>query len=298
MPSGARSLDRSSPPSGERAVSGRRRWRRVVGERVPLVRRMAGAARLLRRCRRHLANWPAVWSAWLASRPLPVLRLRSGARVASDDLDEAILILDEIVHGRCYTGPDFYRPRPGDVVLDVGANIGLFALHLVTLVPDVRVHCFEPGPRAHALLRENLETNGLTGRVTPHAVAVFDHNGPVLLRRAERAGHRSLLGTTLVSPGEGDAVEAIDLAEVLRRSGAARVALLKLDVEGAEIEIVEGAGPEVWARIDRVVLEFHDRFRPGCLTRVSQVLRAHGFSRLAVRTGPHDPDFGILEASR
>jgi 31-O-methyltransferase len=256
------------------------------------------AARLLRRCRRHLANWAAVWSAWLGSRPLPLLRLRGGARVASDDLDEAILILDEIVHGQCYTGPDFYRPRPGDVVLDVGANIGLFALHLATLAPGVRVHCFEPSPRAHALLRQNLAANGLTEWVTAHAVAVFDHNGPAVLRRAARSGHRSLLGTTLVSPDDGDAVDAIDLAEALRRSGAARVALLKVDVEGAEIEIVEGAGAGVWTRIDRVVLEFHDRFRPDCLGRVSRVLREHGFARLAVRTGPDDPDVGILEASR
>jgi 31-O-methyltransferase len=239
-----------------------------------------------------------VWSAWLGSRPLPALRLRSGARVASDDLDEAILILDEIVHGHCYTGPDFYRPRPGDVVLDVGANIGLFPLHLATLASGVRIHCFEPNRRAHALLRRNLESNGLGAWVTSHALAVFDHNGPVVLRRAERSGHRSLLGTTLVAPGDGDEVEAIDLAEALRRSGAERVALLKVDVEGAEVEIVEGAGAAVWARIDRVVLEFHDRFRPGCLARVSRVLREHGFARLTVRTGPNDPDFGILEASR
>jgi FkbM family methyltransferase len=253
---------------------------------------------MLRRCRHHLANWPAAWSAWVASRPLPVLRLRSGARVASDDLDEAILILDEIVRGRCYTAPDFYRPRPGDVVLDVGANIGLFPLHLATLASEIRIHCFEPNPRSHALLRRNLESNGLTGWVTPHALAVFDRNGAVVLRRAARSGHRSLLATTLVSPDGGDEVEAIDLAEALRRSGAERVALLKVDVEGAEIEIVEAAGAAVWARIDRVVLEFHDRIRPGCLARVSRVLREQGFARLAVRTGPDDPDFGILEASR
>jgi FkbM family methyltransferase len=257
-----------------------------------------GAARLLRGGGRHLANWPVVSAAWLVSRPLPVLRLRSGARVASDDLEEAILILDEIVQGRCYTGPHFYRPRPGDVVLDVGANIGLFPLHLATLASGLRVHCFEPNPRAHALLRRNLEANGLTGWVTAHPLAVFDHNGPVVLRRAARSGHRSLLATTLVRPEDGDEVEAIDLAEALRRSGAERVALLKVDVEGAEIEIVEGAGAAVWARIDRVVLEFHDRFRPACLARVSRVLREHGFARLAVRTGPDDPDFGILEASR
>jgi 31-O-methyltransferase len=290
-------LDRSFPPLAERpAVS--RRWRRTIGARLPLARRLAHAARLLHRCRHHLANWPEVWNAWRALRPLPTLRLRSGARVASDDLEEAILVLDEIVRGRCYTGPDFYQPRPGDVVLDVGANIGLFPLHLATLAPEVRVHCFEPSPRSHALLRQNLESNGLIPWTTPHALAVFDHNGPVVLRRAERSGHRSLLGTTLVSAGDGDEVEAIDLAEAVRRSGADRVALLKLDVEGAEIEIVEGADATVWARIDRVVLEFHDRIRPGCLARVSRVLRAHGFTRLAVRTGPDDRDAGILEASR
>jgi FkbM family methyltransferase len=233
----------------------------------------------------------------MLSRPLPLLRLRSGPRVASHDLDEAILILDEIVRGRCYTGRDFYNPRPGDVVLDVGANIGLFPLHLATLAAEIRVHCFEPNPQAHALLRRNLEANGLTGWVTPHALAVFDRNGPVVLRRAERSGHRSLLGTTLVAT-DGDEVEAVDLAEALRRSGAERVALLKVDVEGAEVEIVEGAAPAVWARIDRAVLEFHDRFRPGCLARVSRVLAAHGFTRLVVRTGPDDPDFGLLEASR
>ena len=87
-------------------------------------------------------------------------------------------------------------------------------------------------------------------------------------------------------------------AKVIGADERSDIALLKIDTEGAEIEIVEGASQEVWPKIDRVVFEFHDPFRPGSRDRVCRVLEANGLRRFRNITSPANPGFGVVQASR
>lgn len=71
--------------------------------------------------------------------------------------------------------------RPGDTVLDVGANIGAHSVALASFVgPAGRVHAFEPGAETAAFLRANVALNALEERVLVHQVAVGDGSEPML----------------------------------------------------------------------------------------------------------------------
>ncbi len=129
--------------------------------------------------------------------------------------------------------------RPGDAFADVGANIGLYSLWAAGYTaPDGAIDAYEAAPRAAAHLREHLDLNDLTDRIRLREAAAGSAAGSVeflvdfdvsnrMLSRAE-AQHDDRRSV---------AVEAVRLDEDLPHPS---YALAKLDVEGAELMVLEG----------------------------------------------------------
>ncbi len=248
---------------------------------------------------RFFDNWREIWSAYRRSATIPELRFRNDLVLFHGATDDPIVLFREIFVDRCYVSGGFYNPRPGDTVLDVGANIGFFAHFLASRCAAIRIHSFEPGSDARQLLLRNRETNRLEETITVHPVAISDRTDGIKLHRANNTGHRSVFATEFIDISQdAEEVKSVTLDDAVKLSGANRIALLKIDTEGAETEIVEGASQEVWPKIDRVVFEFHDPFRPGSRDRVCRVLEANGFRRFRNITSPGNPGFGVVQACR
>lgn len=127
---------------------------------------------------------------------------------------------------------------PGGVALDVGANAGAYALLLGQWVrPGGRVFAFEPSPEAFDGLRRHVELNGLADTVTPVRAAVSDVAGTASLIGE---GHH---GTSrLASAGEPGTrtVGTVTIDEFCAEHGIVP-SLIKIDVEGFELEALRGA---------------------------------------------------------
>lgn len=126
--------------------------------------------------------------------------------------------------------------RPGDLVVDAGANIGLMAVTAARLVgPRGRVVAIEAHPRTSAYLRHHVALNGLTN-VDVHNVALGDGAGSVHL--AEHPGDDA---QNHIATGDGRGVEVpmVPLDRLLPPDRP--VALLKVDVEGYEKFVLSGA---------------------------------------------------------
>jgi len=225
----------------------------------------------------HLANWRDVLPPFLAGGFLPPLVLNNGYVIHHGPRDTIADLFYEIFIEQAYTNSGFYTPSSGDTVLDLGANIGVFALFMCSKSPDVRVHCFEPAPENLSRLRQNIDHNHLQDRIAIQPFALLDRDGHCRLEAAQWNGQRSLYnrGSDIAEP---DVVPCVSLAHAIALTGASSIELLKLDVEGAEIEILEGANDVSWNRIARITLECHEAIRPGCRERVCRVLRNHGFT--------------------
>ena len=124
--------------------------------------------------------------------------------------------------------------KPGDHVLDVGANVGTHSVYFAG-VADCRVTAFEPVPEIAALLKENCRINGLAERVEVHAVAV-----------GSAAGNAQVVGTDEKNSGATRLAESaqgglpmLSLDSLLERLAPVRV--LKVDVEGMESSVIRGA---------------------------------------------------------
>ena len=139
--------------------------------------------------------------------------------------------------------------RPGDCVLDVGANIGLYSLALSRAVgPTGRVIAVEPDLENLALLRRNLQYNDCANVIVIEA-ALGDAAGTVLLYETDRVNRGSLSTVDIfrVGPQHARPVPMRRGDSVIEQTGL-RPRIAKIDVEGAEPQVLAGLGaylPEV-----------------------------------------------------
>ncbi len=259
------------------------------------------AARALAQFMRYFRNWRDVWSAYRASQPLPPLVLKDGITLYHDEKhDDPIALFREVFVAEPYTRGGFYRPAAGDMVLDLGGNIGFFAMYLQWCARGIRIHSFEPAGGTFERFSRNVRENGLDDLITVHRCAVSDQNGTVTLKHADLSTHRSLFDSQWAAESKGagqETVECVTLDRATASCGGGPIDLLKVDIEGAEIEALEGAGSESLGRVRRIAVEYHDVHRPGCRERVTRVLASQGFT--SIETFPdeyNDGQFGTIRA--
>src|SRR5690606_26973034 len=70
--------------------------------------------------------------------------------------------------------------RHAKVILDIGANTGVYSLLACSVSDAAKVHSFEPVPRVYELLLRNVEVNNFAGRCEPHAVAISNQDSEVV----------------------------------------------------------------------------------------------------------------------
>lgn len=220
---------------------------------------------------------------WLSRRAMP-----DGNDILYRPHDQCIV--DEVYGQGVYSGVEI---APGQTVVDVGAHIGVFSLMAARKVgPRGRVLSFEPSPRTLELLRRNLAANALPW-VKLHAVALAETEGSAELFVADDAEGNPAADTLSAVGGRKNVpVRLRRLDDVLAEEGVAAIDHLKIDVEGAELRVLDG-GPKALARTRRVVMEIHPpRVDPAAMRAR---LEAAGFSCRVVSEGPGSV---IVEALR
>jgi 31-O-methyltransferase len=240
----------------------------------------------------------------MSAEPPPTLQLPNGTTVAHVSAGEAEFLYREIFTERCYLRRGI-ELRPGDVVFDVGANIGMFTLFAHLECPGVTVHAFEPAPVPYAALKANAERHGVAGRFDQCAVSDVAGRGKLTYYpdatvlsgfHPDRAARDQMARTLGVNEGYSleeidrmlaglpDTSEIIDtpvvrLSDVLAERDVEAVGLLKIDVEKNERQVLRGVDEAHWPRIRQVVAEVHDI--DGALDEVLTLLRGQGFTVVA-----------------
>jgi FkbM family methyltransferase len=185
--------------------------------------------------------------------------------------------------------------RPGDVVIDIGGGLGDFAIMVGRRHPQARVLAFEPFPESAALFRRNLALNGAPN-VTLVEQAVAGGDGALSLDVSAKA---SVQHSTVRAPAEGAtiAVATRSLAAIFAEHAVERCAMLKLDCEGAEFDILLSLDQGLLARIDRISMEYHDAATAFSHRDLEAFLGRAGFTLRRVASPVH-ADLGYLYAQR
>lgn len=152
-----------------------------------------------------------------------------------------------------YTSDDFSLGEH-ETVIDVGANIGSFAIYAGKRVK--RVLAFEPAESAFSLLTQNVALNGL-GNIESMRAALGSRTGEVVLYKGSDDALNTLYKDNASGKHGHETVRCITLSDVFANYALDRCHFLKLDCEGAEYDILYSASKEILSRIDRISMEYH-----------------------------------------
>ncbi len=261
-------------------------------------------ARILRTLpKAHLYIWYFLLVLMRIRRPLTFLRcyLRRttvpGSRVEfrdgtivqlSGDKDDLATIFSIFIRA------EYPLPPPGATVLDVGANIGVFALWIMKKGAG-RVFCYEPCSESFAILKQNLALNRLDGVACAERFAVGAQDGETLFMPVSSCTYNAPV--EVVGGGEAggaahEEVSTISIPGIVAKHGLERIDYAKIDCEGAEYEILPNLPAETLRRIGLISLEYH-RGNP---SQLAGLLTDHDFA--ITRNEAYLPHIGYILATR
>lgn len=166
----------------------------------------------------------------------------------------------------------------GNMVIDIGANVGMFTMFLLRNFKGLSIHAIEPVPATYEILKHNVKRYGDLGKVQIHNVAIGAHpdteteivvypymtgNSTMFPETKER--QREAI-STVFSEEELEflythiklSVRTTTLSSLINANAIDRIDLLKIDAEGNEVSILNGLEPQHWELIQQIALEVHD----------------------------------------
>ena len=205
---------------------------------------------------------------------------------------EATLIFNEVVIKQEYFKNGLVL-EGARCVMDIGANIGIFTLEVMRQSPDTVVYSFEAIPDTFQALQQNVLSLGGTGaHVFNVALGAQDHTQMTFtyypnmagnstaspaLKAQQRQGMDQIFGqeqTAIFFQSETRLVEVRTLSSIIREQGITYVDYLKIDVEGAEVSVLEGIEEAHWPIFKQMGIETHNA---ALREQVSKILVSHGF---------------------
>ncbi|TFG68260.1 MAG: FkbM family methyltransferase [Anaerolineales bacterium] len=216
--------------------------------------------------------------------PEGLVTTRSGYRITfsghKHDLISAVVV---------FCKQDYGRVKPGSVYLDIGANIGLFAIYAAS--EGARTgYAYEANQQAFDCMVHNIECNGLIADIHPYHLAVTDRSGDYVSFPVNPSPYNRIRKPSIEAPSTenlGIEVQTISLDEIVNRTGG-HVDLMKMDIEGAEYLVIPAAQLSTLLCIDEIRMEYHT----GPLEALCECLQEAGFQ--IVRKKAEQRDCGII----
>ncbi len=176
-----------------------------------------------------------------------------GFKMRFFDLNDFVTLFEEIFIHCDYK---FHTENKKPVILDCGSNIGLSVIYFKLLYPESQITAFEAHGPAHSLLKLNILENNISG-VTIINRALHSVSGKKMWFYSNSA-NPGALGMTLVSGKPGHDRKDPVVSAVLSAYIKGRIDFVKMDIEGAETEVL----PEIFKKgrakyLNRMIVEYH-----------------------------------------
>ena len=243
-------------------------------------------------------NWPLVLRIFLLpeDKRVKILKLRKSqvGLVVRGRMD--VWSVKETFLDQFYTR---YGTEVGEawVVVDIGAAIGEFTVFAALAARQGRVLAFEPFRESFKLLQENIKANELSN-VKVYNEAVWGEAGLFTLDLSGREPLQAPINLATSNNAHSHySIQAITLKIILEENKLDRLDLLKLDCEGAEYSILMQSPAEVLARVERIIMEFHDGFEGHVHGELEAFLEKQGFEVRVTPNMVHD-EIGYLYAKK
>ncbi len=184
-----------------------------------------------------------------------------------------------------------FQINQNDVVIDIGAHIGLFTLYASQFCTKGSIFSFEPMKDNYELLLENIKLNNLE-QVKFFNLAVSNSNDPIKLYiNDDESGH-----SMFSQSSQNLMVNSISLKKIFDENQIEYCNFLKLDCEGAEYEIIKNLPLSYFEKIDKMIIEYHMAdSNPELLIELKKILTSQNFK---IETKSLFPNIGFLYAKK
>jgi FkbM family methyltransferase len=179
--------------------------------------------------------------------------LKDGVKFDVRSGGQDALVIGDVWVRQVHTPPDL-RIRRHDIVVDVGAHIGIFSIFAAIQASRGTVYAYEPESENFDLLEHNIRLN----RSRNIKAFCFGLSGKSEKRKLFLSSRRKTAHGFYVDSEDSVEIQCVTLKDVFDANGLAQIDFLKLDCEGAEYEILLGTPRDYLSRIRRISLEFHD----------------------------------------
>lgn len=164
----------------------------------------------------------------------------------------------------------FEAKNENPIIIDCGSNIGMSILYFKTIYPNSIIHSFEPDFYAFKLLNENF---GNSKNIFLNNNAISNESKELIFYYNEE--HRSSLSMSLFKQRESKnsvKVNSLKLSEYLINKNINHIDFLKIDIEGAEFEVIDDLKKsDLFKIVDSMCIEYHHKF-PGEKSKLSELL--------------------------
>ena len=214
--------------------------------------------------------------------------------VYRDDSD--LSVIEEFFVDHMYKSVEEIIAKTKDPILDIGAHIGIFSIYSQVLSANRKtkseIIALEPEPNNFKLLKENLKLNHCKNvKVKQYALVANDSPSAVLYLSENTHNH-----STASESDNFIGVPAVTLEKLIEQNKIKKIGLLKMDIEGAEYDIIFNLQSSILNSIQNLVVEYHPvphRIQGKPADYLSNIIRQNGFS---VEHFPNqfDKRFGLL----
>jgi FkbM family methyltransferase len=171
----------------------------------------------------------------------------------------------------------WYKPKPGDLIFDVGAHAGLTACMFARMVgPDGHVVAFEPDPVNAGWLEKNIQAQKISNAIVARA-AIDSASGTAMFNADGTMGAGLVEHSVYGRTGRQLPVETLSLPDACAQFGMPN--FVKMDVEGAEVGVIESAAGLLKEHPTNLAFDSYHRMRDGRFTwmLLEPMLRALGY---------------------
>jgi len=204
------------------------------------------------RCIQGCRDWPRVVPAYLGLRKMKLPARVTTRGGAAFDFEE---FYDIETMWQIYCRGVYDVRRTDRIIVDAGANIGLFACFAAKAAPQSIIHAIEPMPATYERLVRTVRQNSLDDRIRCHSEALSSHRGHAAMAAASASQMAHVVEGA--GPSNGVAVATTTLADLVDRIDAPVIDLLKMDIEGSEYDVLHSTASSTLRRFRRIVVEYH-----------------------------------------
>lgn len=205
---------------------------------------------------RNYSNWISIIFCRFFKLPIKKIILRRGPVIIGGDKSLVIDIVDEIFIRRVYN-PLYLSIEPNDIVVDIGANIGVFSIYSA-LNGAKKIFSVEPLKENLEFITENFRINKLNSPVLVN-IAISDTNGLLKLYLPGYDSHGMLfnhINGQRINKYQN--VYGTKFTSFLKKYKISRIDFLKIDCEGGEGFIFSNPNKSDWKHIKKISIEYHD----------------------------------------